>query len=80
LRFSYLEQITKEQFLKAITAEPPVIVEPDENDALERKLKSAKMELGRCKTDVENVLVALDTISVRLASGKSSLVQVDRLG
>jgi len=68
LRFSYLEQITKEAFLKAITSEPPVIVETEENDALERKLLSTKMELGSCKKEVETVLAALDNLSLRLAS------------
>ncbi|KAL8775975.1 MAG: hypothetical protein Q9213_008419, partial [Squamulea squamosa] len=36
LRFSYLEQVTKEKFLRAIVGDPPLIVEHSENVEFEK--------------------------------------------
>lgn len=68
LRFSYLEQVTKEKFLRAITEDPPQIIEPSENDKLEHDLASAKSSLQRSKSDVDTILASLETLSRKLAT------------
>ena len=45
LRFSYLEQVTKEKYLRSIVGDPPLLVNHAENVALEEKLSTAKAEL-----------------------------------
>ncbi|TKA64869.1 hypothetical protein B0A49_07589 [Cryomyces minteri] len=52
LRFSYLEQVTKEKFLRSITADPPLLVEAGENVALEGELGAAKASLKAQKEEV----------------------------
>lgn len=60
LRFSYVEQVTKEKFIRAIVGEPPLIVSPQENAALEdenagakRRLKALKVEMAELVTELE---------------------------
>jgi len=69
LRFSYLEQVTKEKFLRAITEDAPLVVEAGENEELEAKLVIAKGELRRSKREVEGILAELEGLSRRLADG-----------
>ncbi|KAK2739775.1 hypothetical protein FQN57_006472 [Myotisia sp. PD_48] len=52
LRFSYLEQVTKEKFLRAIVGDPPVVVGHNDNVELERELAQTKEELRARKEDV----------------------------
>jgi hypothetical protein len=52
LRFSYLEQATKEKFLRAITAETPLFVEPSDNAALEAQLAAEKTALQAQKAQL----------------------------
>ncbi|KAL8883440.1 MAG: hypothetical protein Q9215_008228, partial [Flavoplaca cf. flavocitrina] len=52
LRFSYLEQVTKEKFLRAIVGDPPLIVESSENVELEKQLGEIKAVLKMQKEDV----------------------------
>ncbi|KAL0632519.1 hypothetical protein Q9L58_008626 [Maublancomyces gigas] len=67
LRFSYLEQVTKEKFLRAITEDPPLVIEPAENTELELKLAAVKIELRRSKADVDTALVELEILARRVA-------------
>ena len=60
LRFSYLEQVTKEKFLKAIVGEPPQIVDHQENIELETQLAEVKAVLKAQKEDVANMVKELD--------------------
>lgn len=60
LRFSYLEQVTKEKFLRAIVGDPPLIVEAAENTALETDLSVVKAELKRQKQDVAALVTELE--------------------
>jgi len=69
LRFSYLEQVTKEKFLRAITEDAPLVVEAGENEELEAKLVAAKGELRKSKREVEGILAELEGLSRRLADG-----------
>ncbi|KAF1809957.1 hypothetical protein P152DRAFT_144387 [Eremomyces bilateralis CBS 781.70] len=60
LKFSYIEQVTKEKFLRAITAENPVYVEQQENLELEAKLAQDKSALKSQKLEVERIVAEID--------------------
>lgn len=69
LRFSYLEQVTKENFLKAITLEEPDFVSAAENAELEEKLLRAdKAGLKERKEEVANLLRELEEQGRSLAT------------
>ncbi|PUU76816.1 hypothetical protein B9Z19DRAFT_1087515 [Tuber borchii] len=74
LRFSYLEQVTKEKFLRAITEDAPLVVEAGENEELEAKLVIAKGELRRSKREVEGILAELEGLSRRLADDHKTVL------
>ncbi|KAL5358116.1 hypothetical protein BJX96DRAFT_36165 [Aspergillus floccosus] len=52
LRFSYVEQVTKEKFLRAIVGDPPLVVGHNENIELETQLAEVKAELRARKEEV----------------------------
>jgi hypothetical protein len=60
LRLSYVEQVTKEKFLRAIVGDPPLFVEQQENIELEAQLAEAKAALKRQKTEVAELVAALE--------------------
>ena len=60
LRFSYLEQVTKEKFLRAIVGDPPLIVEHAENIELESQLAEIKAVLKAQKEHVGDMVKELD--------------------
>ncbi|KAH0565511.1 hypothetical protein GP486_001085 [Trichoglossum hirsutum] len=60
LRFSYLEQVTKERFLRAIVGDPPLIVEHQENVELEQQLAETKSALKAQKLKVAQLVVELE--------------------
>ncbi|KAL8764830.1 MAG: hypothetical protein Q9203_000570 [Teloschistes exilis] len=60
LRFSYLEQVTKEKFLRAIVGDPPLIVENAENIELESQLKEIKAVLREQKEMVGAMVEELE--------------------
>ncbi|RDW77220.1 hypothetical protein BP6252_05273 [Coleophoma cylindrospora] len=59
LRFSYLEQVTKERFIRSIVDDPPLMVEHQENVELEEALAVTKAELKELKTEVADLVVEL---------------------
>ncbi|RCI16618.1 hypothetical protein L249_2908 [Ophiocordyceps polyrhachis-furcata BCC 54312] len=61
LRFSYVEQVTKEKFIRAIVGDPPLIVSVQENLELERENGAAKAQLKALKTQVSEMVAALET-------------------
>ncbi|KAF4589582.1 Kinetochore protein Sos7 [Ophiocordyceps camponoti-floridani] len=61
LRFSYVEQVTKEKFIRAIVGDPPLIVSVQENLELERENEAAKAHLKALKTEVAEMVAALET-------------------
>lgn len=67
LRFSYMEQVTKERFLRAITSETPIFIEPQENAELEAKLAEEKVVLKAQKEEVAKMIVALEARGRELA-------------
>ncbi|KAI9715873.1 MAG: hypothetical protein M1812_005693 [Candelaria pacifica] len=60
LRFSYLEQVTKEKFLRAIVGDPPLIVEHQENVDLEAELAEVKASLKAQKIEVADMVTELE--------------------
>ncbi|KAI4210136.1 MAG: hypothetical protein LQ351_006968 [Letrouitia transgressa] len=60
LRFSYLEQVTKEKFLRAIVGDPPLIVEAAENTELEAQLAEVKAILKEQKDAVAALVKELE--------------------
>ncbi|CAL3968043.1 unnamed protein product [Diplocarpon coronariae] len=60
LRFSYLEQVTKEKFIRAIVGDPPLVVEHQENVELEASLSISKAALKSQKTDVAELVAELE--------------------
>ncbi|KAK4177527.1 hypothetical protein QBC36DRAFT_300170 [Triangularia setosa] len=60
LRFSYVEQVTKEKFIRAIVGDPPLIVTPQENAELEDSNKIAKAELKALKSEVAGMVKDLE--------------------
>ena len=76
LRFSYVEQVTKEKFIRAIVGDPPLIVTPAENAALEEENAAAKAALKALKTEVAGMVAALETRGRELA-GRLEKVRED---
>ncbi|KFY10078.1 hypothetical protein V492_05199 [Pseudogymnoascus sp. VKM F-4246] len=60
LRFSYLEQVTKEKFIRAIVGEPQFIVQHGENIELEEQLAEVKASLKAKKNDVAGMVEELE--------------------
>lgn len=60
LRFSYVEQVTKERFLRAVTAEVPEFVAQGENAELEEKLRGDKEALRAKKEEVRGLIGVLE--------------------
>ncbi|KAI0171526.1 hypothetical protein BJ166DRAFT_224317 [Pestalotiopsis sp. NC0098] len=67
LRFSYVEQVTKEKFIRAIVGDPPLIVSPQENLELEALNAEAKAVLKALKIDVADAVKALEERGAELA-------------
>ena len=70
LRFSYVEQVTKERFLRAITGDPPEFVEGSENAELEQKLSVDKAGLKERKEEVRTLVQDLEDQGRQLANSK----------
>ncbi|OAL74931.1 hypothetical protein A7D00_0528 [Trichophyton violaceum] len=67
LRFSYLEQVTKEKFLRAIVGDPPLVVAHSDNVELETELAQIKEELQRRKEEVRISVEEMEKMSRDLA-------------
>lgn len=71
LRFSYVEQVTKERFLRAITSDPPEFVRPEDNAVLEAVLAREKAALKERKTEVKEVMDSIEEQGRSLAQRES---------
>ncbi|KAK4555313.1 hypothetical protein LTR86_007610 [Recurvomyces mirabilis] len=60
LRFSYVEQVTKERFLRSLVSNPPEFSSSEENAALEEKLRGDKAALKERKTEVSGLIGELE--------------------
>lgn len=67
LRFSYVEQVTKEKFIRAIVGDPPLIVSPQENVELEALNVEAKAVLKALKAEVADMVKELERKGTELA-------------
>lgn len=76
LRFSYVEQVTKEKFIRAIVGEPPLIVTPQENVELEKQNAAAKGQLKALKMEVADTVEELESKGREL-SRKYETVQME---
>jgi hypothetical protein len=68
LRFSYVEQVTKEKFLRAIVGDPPLVVGHNENIELEAQLAEVKAELKSRKEEVRIMIEDMEKMGRDLAS------------
>ncbi|KAL6240699.1 hypothetical protein RBB50_012409 [Rhinocladiella similis] len=68
LRFSYLEQVTKEKYLRSIVGDPPSVVGHDENAALEARLGVMKAELKDKKQAVDGLVEGMEAQAKVLAN------------
>jgi chromosome segregation ATPase len=73
LRFSYLEQVTKEKFIRAIVGDPPLVVEHQENVELEETLAVTKAALKAQKTEVAELVTELEKQGRELARKYESI-------
>ncbi|KAF2691537.1 hypothetical protein K458DRAFT_324961 [Lentithecium fluviatile CBS 122367] len=67
LRFSYVEQVTKEKFLRGITDNPPRLVEGAENENKEKEILALKASLKERKLEVAEILKQLEEKGRELA-------------
>lgn len=67
LRFSYLEQVTKEKFLRSIVGDPPLLVSHADNARLEEELVRQKSELKARKDEVAGLVVEMGEMASQLA-------------
>lgn len=75
LRFSYVEQETKERFLRAVVAEQPDFVAASDNVELEEKLRVDKESLKGKKQEVREIIGELEEQGRHLARRKSIMLQ-----
>ncbi|KAL4873617.1 hypothetical protein BDV12DRAFT_160365 [Aspergillus spectabilis] len=68
LRFSYVEQVTKEKFLRAIVGDPPLVVGHNENVELETQLAVVKAELKARKEEVRSMIEEMEKLARDLAT------------
>ncbi|KAG6030740.1 hypothetical protein E4U41_007774 [Claviceps citrina] len=76
LRFSYVEQVTKEKFIRAIVGDPPLIVTAQENLELEKDNARTKAELQSLKQEVATMVTELERRGRQLSQRYSS-IQLD---
>lgn len=67
LRFSYLEQVTKEKYIKNLIAQPPIIATAEQNAQLEEKLVAMKADLQVKKRDVDAIVVEMEQLARDIA-------------
>ncbi|KAJ5198135.1 uncharacterized protein N7498_007252 [Penicillium cinerascens] len=80
LRFSYVEQVTKEKFLRAIVGDPPLVVGHNENVELETQLAEVKAELKASKEEARLMIEEMEKMGRDLASRyKNVEVQMEQL-
>ena len=70
LRFSYLEQVTKEKFLRGIVGDPPLVVGYNENVELEAALAEQKQQIQQRKEEVRVMLEEMEKTGRELARSK----------
>ncbi|RMD42264.1 hypothetical protein DV735_g2892, partial [Chaetothyriales sp. CBS 134920] len=67
LRFSYLEQVSKEKYVRSIVGDPPVVVSAADNAAMEEKLAGMKQELKARKEANAQLVVEMEQVARAVA-------------
>ncbi|KAI5820468.1 hypothetical protein BZA77DRAFT_384202 [Pyronema omphalodes] len=75
LKFSYLEQIAKEKFVRTITDDNRVFPEAEENDALVEKVMAAKNEWKQSKRELEAMVDRVKGLGERIAPAYEDLMK-----
>ncbi|KAG6093144.1 hypothetical protein E4U30_004644 [Claviceps sp. LM220 group G6] len=78
LRFSYVEQVTKEKFIRAIVGEPPLIVNAQDNLDLERENAQTKAQLKTLKQEMALMVAELEKRGRQLSQRYES-IQLDTI-
>ncbi|KAG5993561.1 hypothetical protein E4U52_001844 [Claviceps spartinae] len=78
LRFSYVEQVTKEKFIRAIVGEPPLIVNAQDNLDLERDNAQTKAQLKTLKQEMALMVAELEKRGRQLSQRYES-IQLDTI-
>ncbi|KAG5944178.1 hypothetical protein E4U60_006195 [Claviceps pazoutovae] len=78
LRFSYVEQVTKEKFIRAIVGEPPLIVNAQDNLDLERENAQTKAQLKSLKQEMALMVAELEKRGRQLSQRYES-IQLDTI-
>ncbi|KAG5944956.1 hypothetical protein E4U59_006595 [Claviceps monticola] len=78
LRFSYVEQVTKEKFIRAIVGEPPLIVNAQDNLDLERENAQTKAQLKSLKQEMALMVAELEKKGRQLSQRYES-IQLDTI-
>ena len=73
LRFSYVEQVTKEKFLRAIVGDPPLVVGHNENVEMEAQLAEVKADLRARKEEVRSMVEEMEKTGKDLANSECFL-------
>lgn len=73
LKVTYLEQETKEKFLRSIISDPPVLVEQSNVEEIEAENKQKKANLKKQKAQVNEVQRQLDLLSRQLCADYEDL-------
>ncbi|KAG5913921.1 hypothetical protein E4U61_006312 [Claviceps capensis] len=73
LRFSYVEQVTKEKFIRAIVGEPPLIVNAQDNLDLERENAQTKAQLKSLKQEMALMVAELEKRGRQLSQRYESI-------
>ncbi|EEB08188.2 Bfr1 binding protein [Schizosaccharomyces japonicus yFS275] len=68
LKVSYIEQETKERYLRCLLDNPPILVEPDENAQLDRLNAQQKSKLKEKKRAVEQLIDHIETGCTNLSN------------
>ncbi len=83
LHFSYLEQVTKEKFLRSIVGDPPLLVSHAENVALETSLVQQKADLKAAKEEVVLLIQGMEAMARQLAARyegvQTQMAELERL-
>ncbi|KAL1915548.1 uncharacterized protein VTP21DRAFT_6672 [Calcarisporiella thermophila] len=76
LKFNYLEQETKEKFLRAILEpEPPLVIEPSDNKELEERNKEQKQLLKNSKLHSEALRKSISEVADTVSNEHAQLAE-----
>lgn len=73
MKVTYLEQETKEKFLRSIISDPPVLIEQSNVEEIEQENKQKKQKLKHQKAQVDEIQSQLESLSKQLCSDYDDL-------